>query len=151
MKKHLEVVAAILIHEGKILCMKRGQAKYAYVSNKYEFPGGKIEQGETKHAALERELREEMAIKVAIQESDIFMTINYEYPDFSITLHTFKCYMEKPDFIMKEHIDFKWMEPSKITTLEWAPADWEIVERLSGEQESFYKKDRYLIKLISVL
>jgi len=41
--------------------------------------------------------------------------------------------MEKPDFVMKEHIDFKWMEPSKITTLEWAPADWEIVERLSGE------------------
>lgn len=88
MKKHLEVVAAILIYQGKILCMQRGEGKYAYVSKKFEFPGGKIEPGEAKHAALERELREEMAIQVTIKESDLYMTINHEYPDFTLTMYT---------------------------------------------------------------
>ena len=66
MKKHLEVAAAILVRGGKILCAKRGAYKYNYVANKFEFPGGKLEAGETKTAALERELREEMGIETQI-------------------------------------------------------------------------------------
>ena len=134
MKKHLEVVAAILIYEGRILCMERGHGKYAYVSNKYEFPGGKIEQGETKHAALERELREEMAINVNIKESDIYMTINHEYPDFTITMYAFRCKVSSPTFVRREHIDSKWLFPSELKTLDWAPADQPIVKKLSNDQ-----------------
>jgi len=133
MKKHLDVVAAILIHDGRILCMQRGEGKYAYVSNKYEFPGGKIEPGETKHAALERELREEMAINITIKESDIYMTLHHEYPDFTLTMHTFKCNMDDPHFVMKEHKDAKWLLPSELKQLDWAPADKPIVQNLAAE------------------
>lgn len=80
--KHLEVVAAILEYDGKILCMERGQGKFDYVSFKYEFPGGKIEPGEAKHTAIERELREEMDVHVSVKESDLYMTVHHDYPDF---------------------------------------------------------------------
>lgn len=83
--KHLEVVAAILEYDGKILCMERGQGKFEYVSFKYEFPGGKIEPGEKKHEAIERELREEMDVHVSVREEDLYMTVHHDYPDFSIS------------------------------------------------------------------
>ena len=89
--KQLEVVAAILTYKGKILCMQRGKGNYPYVSFKYEFPGGKIEPGESRHAALERELREEMNIHTTIKESDLYMTVHHQYPDFAITMHAFYC------------------------------------------------------------
>ena len=128
--KHLEVVAAILEYDGKILCMKRGQGAYDYVSFKYEFPGGKIEPGEEKHEALERELREEMDINLVARKEDLYMTVHHDYPDFSITLHVFMCHLNKPDFIRKEHVDAKWLPPEDLMMLEWAPADMPIVERL---------------------
>ena len=99
--KHLEVVAAILEYKGKILCMERGKGKYDYVSFKYEFPGGKIEPGEAKHTAIERELREEMDVHVTVKEEDLYMTVNHTYPDFSITMHAFMCHLDKPDFIRR--------------------------------------------------
>ena len=133
MKKHLEVVAAILIHGGKILCMQRGEGKFAYVSRKFEFPGGKIEPGEAKHTALERELREEMDIHVTIKESDLYMTIHHEYPDFTLTMYCFKCYLDNPKFVRKEHIDSKWMLPKELHTLDWAPADLPITTKLAAE------------------
>ena len=96
--KHLEVVAAILEYDGKILCMERGQGKFDYVSFKYEFPGGKIEPGEAKHTAIERELREEMDVHVSVKESDLYMTVHHDYPDFSMTMYAFYCHLDKPDF-----------------------------------------------------
>lgn len=131
--KHLEVVAAILEYKGKILCMERGKGKYDYVSFKYEFPGGKIEPGEAKHTAIERELREEMDVHVAVKEEDLYMTVNHMYHDFSITMHDFMCHLDKPDFIRKEHVDAKWLAPEDLPMLEWAPADMPIVERLAGK------------------
>lgn len=128
--KQLEVVAAILIYDGKILCMERGKGKYPYISYKYEFPGGKIEVGEGRHEALERELREEMDIHVVVKEEDLFMTVHHDYPDFSITMHAFLCHMTTPDFVRKEHIDSKWLKPSELDTVEWAPADVPIMEKL---------------------
>lgn len=82
--KQLEVVAAILTYHGKILCMERGKGTYSYVSYKYEFPGGKIEPGEARHEAIERELREEMDVDVTVKESDLFMTVQHDYPDFPL-------------------------------------------------------------------
>ena len=131
MKKHLNVVAAIIIYNGRILCMQRGDSPYPYTSHKYEFPGGKVEPGEAKHAALERELREEMAIEVNVKESDLFMSVEYKYPDFSLTLSTFLCRVSSPDFIRKEHIASKWLRPAELDTLAWAPADYPVTEKLS--------------------
>lgn len=131
--KHLEVVAAILTYNGKILCMERGAGKYEYVSFKYEFPGGKIEPGEAKHTALERELREEMDIHVSIKESDLYMTVHHEYPDFSITMYAFKCAMTTPKFVRNVHVDAKWVAPKDLPTLDWAPADVPIMQKLTTE------------------
>lgn len=130
--KHLEVVAAILWYDGKILCMERGQGKYEYVSFAYEFPGGKIEPGEAKHTALERELREEMDIHVTVNEDDLYMTVHHDYPDFSITMYAFQCEMTKPDFTRRVHVDAKWLPPQELPTLRWAPADVPIMEKLAG-------------------
>lgn len=130
--KHYEVVAAIIEHDGKILCMQRNKGKFDYVSYKYEFPGGKVEPGEENHTALERELREEMDMDISISESDFFMTINHTYPDFAITMHSYLCHLEQPQFVMKEHVDAKWMLPEVMHTLDWAPADMPIVEKLQN-------------------
>lgn len=129
--KQLEVVAAILEYDGKILCMERGKGKYDYVSYKYEFPGGKIEPGEARHTAIERELREEMDVHVQVREEDLYMTVYHEYPDFAITMHAFMCHLSSPSFVRKEHVDAKWMTPSELPTLDWALADVPIMKKLA--------------------
>ena len=131
MKKY-EVVAAIIIYEDKILCMQRNKGKYDYVSYKYEFPGGKLEAGETKIQALERELREEMELNVSLKESDYFMTVEHTYPDFAITMHSFICHVKTPEFVRKEHIMHKWLKKEELMQLDWAVADVPIVKKLQG-------------------
>ena len=130
--KHYEVVAAVIEYENKILCMQRGKAKFDYLSYKFEFPGGKIEAGEENHTALERELYEEMDMDVSISEYDFLLTVEHTYPDFAITMHTYLCKVAKPDFVMKEHISFKWLSVTELDKLEWAEADKPIVEFLKG-------------------
>lgn len=130
--KHYEVVAAVIEYDNKILCMQRGKAKFEYTSYKFEFPGGKVEAGEENHTALERELNEEMDMNVSIREEDYLLTVEHTYPDFAITMHAYLCKVDKPDFVMKEHIDFKWLPVSELDTLDWAEADKPIVEWLKG-------------------
>jgi 8-oxo-dGTP diphosphatase len=131
--KHYEVVAAVIEYEDKILCMQRGKAKYDYTSYKFEFPGGKVEAGEKNNIALERELREEMDMNVNINAEDYLFTVNHTYPDFAITMHTYLCKVNTPDFVMKEHVDFKWLSVSELDSLDWAEADKPIVEWLKKE------------------
>ncbi len=128
--KHYEVVAAVIEFNNKILCMQRNKAKFDYVSYKFEFPGGKVEAGEENHTALERELNEEMDMNVTIREEDYLLTVEHTYPDFAITMHTYLCKVDKPDFVMKEHIDFKWLPVSELEALDWAEADKPIVKWL---------------------
>ena len=128
--KHYEVVAAVIEYEEKILCMQRGEAKFEYVSYKYEFSGGKVEVGEENYTALERELKEEMDMNVSIGEDDYLLTVEHIYPDFAITMHAYLCKVDNPDFVMKEHVDYKWLSVSELDTLEWADADKPIVEWL---------------------
>lgn len=128
MKKHLEVVAGIIIGNKGILCMQRDIGKYQYVSLKWEFPGGKIEQSETKESALVRELKEEMNMKVDIVKH--YIDVNYEYPDFTITMYCYLCKTDDDSFVMNVHRDYKWMQIDNIDLLDWAPADIAIVEEL---------------------
>ena len=128
--KRNEVVAAIIEYKGKILCMQRKEGKYEYVSKKYEFPGGKIELGETRTQALVREIKEELDIDIHVSEDNYFMSINHVYPDFEITMHSFYVKVESPYFVMKEHLDYKWLDVKDLKSLDWAPADEPIIEKL---------------------
>ncbi len=130
--KHLDVVAAIIIHDGQILCMQRGQAELEYISCKYEFPGGKIEEGESGAEALMREIKEEMNISLVITDKDFFMTVYHNYPDFQLTMHSYLCRAESKEFVRREHIDHQWVYPQQLDILDWAAADYPIVERLMG-------------------
>lgn len=126
--KHITVVAAVIIHNKKILCVQRGPAKYDYISKKWEFPGGKVEENETNIDAIIREIKEELHMD--IQVDTFFTTINHEYPDFKLTMHTFLCSCDSDELTLTEHIDFKWLTVSEIKDLDWAAADLPIVEKL---------------------
>lgn len=129
--KQVEVVAAIIENEKKILCVQRGESKLPYISKKYEFPGGKIESGETNQEALIREIKEELRIE--IQDLKYFLTVEHDYPDFKITMHSYKCKVDNPTIHLSEHIDFKWLYLNEMENLDWAAADIPIVDKLKKE------------------
>lgn len=130
--KHHIVTAAILTHKDQYLCMQRGPSQYIYAAYKWEFPGGKVEQGESLPKALEREIFEEMRIKVKVSEADFFMTVNHQYPDFQITMHSFIIPVESRSFQLTEHVDYKWLDKEVLSALDWAEADLPIVAKLMG-------------------
>ena len=132
-KKHYHVVAAIVVFDGRILCMQKGNTRFEYTAHHYEFPGGKVENGETESAALQRELREEMNYDV--QPVHHLLTVEHAYPDFDITLSAWICQAASKDFCMKEHESFQWLRPKDLTKLNWCAADLPIAEKIS--QESF--------------
>lgn len=129
--KKVEVVAAIIKFGEEILCVQRAQNKLSYISEKYEFPGGKIEKGETLKEALSRELAEELNISAEIQS--LFLTVVHEYPDFELTMHSFICNVDSKEITLNEHIDSKWLTINNLEGLDWAAADIPIVDKLIGK------------------
>lgn len=127
MKKHLQVVGAILLKDGKVLAAKRGESKYAYVAHKYEFVGGKIEPGETPEDALVREVKEELCADIRVCSH--FLDMTHEYPDFSITLHTYLCEFLS-GFQSTEHEALRFLSAEELREEEWAPADVPALEKL---------------------
>ncbi len=130
--KKLLVVAAIIQYENQILCMQRGESEYAYLSYKYEFPGGKVEPGESLSEALMRELKEEMDIDVTICEKDYLLMVNHQYLDFEIILYCFTCRVKTKKFTRKAHVGHQWLKKEELMKVEWAPADIAIVKNLMG-------------------
>ncbi|OLQ92650.1 DNA mismatch repair protein MutT [Vibrio panuliri] len=128
--KTIEVVAAVIQHEGKTLCVQRGPAKFDYIHHKFEFPGGKVEPDETGEQAIMRELKEEL--RIDIPTAEYFMTVEHSYPDFHITMHAYICPVEKRDIELTEHIDAKWLSLRELPELDWAAADVPIVNKLKG-------------------
>ena len=129
--KHYTVVAAVICHEDKFLCMQKGKTKFDYTSYKFEFPGGKIEPGETPQEALKRELLEEMNYKIEVGKE--LITVNHSYPDFSITMTAFLCTADSPTFVMNEHVAFEWRKVEELKKLDWAGADIDIVDILQTQ------------------
>lgn len=127
MKKEIKVVGAIIIKNGKILCCQRGPGRA--LANLWEFPGGKIENTETKIEALKRELKEELKITVDIVEEE-FDFCRYEYDFGFVNLTTFICYLESGEPKLTEHLQIKWLLSSELESLEWAPADIPTVNKL---------------------
>ena len=131
--KKLNVVAAIIQCGEEILCVQRGPSKFEYIANKYEFPGGKIEVGETKESAIIREIKEELHLDIIAPQ--FFNTVHHQYPDFFITMHSFICPVEHKGLTLTEHIDQKWLKIDQLHILDWAAADIPIVEKLQTKQK----------------
>ena len=128
MMKKIKVVAAVIFWNDLILCVQRPKNNLLYISEKFEFPGGKIENGETNEDALHRELLEELSISAKIKS--FFMTVVHEYPDFELTMHSYICEVDSRDLTLCEHIDKKWLKINELNSLDWAGADIPIVEKL---------------------
>ena len=129
--KEIEVVAAIIKHNNKILCTQRDVSKNEEVSFKWEFPGGKIEVGETNEEALKREIKEELNIEVNIEK--YFMEVNYIYPSFKLKMYTYLCNTQTDNIELLVHKDYKWLRNDELNTLDWAPADKPIINKLMEE------------------
>ena len=126
--KKIEVVAGVIFWEDLVLCVQRPKNKLQYISEKFEFPGGKIEEGESKEEALHRELLEELNLLATIKF--FFLTVVHEYPDFELTMHSFVCQADSKELTLHEHIDQKWLTIDELTNLDWAAADIPIVDKL---------------------
>lgn len=132
MKKDIHVVGAVIIEDGKVMCAQRGPAKS--LPYKWEFPGGKIEKGESPQESLMREINEEMECDVKVGKQ-VEHTV-YEY-DFGIVhLTTYYCELVEGKPVLTEHISIKWLSPSELGSLDWAPADIPAIEKLSRELTS---------------
>ncbi len=130
--KKVEVVAAIIMCDNEIFCAQRAESSLEYISRKYEFPGGKIEAGETKKEALKRELIEELNIETHINE--LYLTVVHQYPDFELTMHSFLCKANSKEIILNEHISSKWLKKEDLLNLDWAAADLPIVHKLKEDE-----------------
>ena len=127
-KKKIKVVAAVIFKNKRVYCFQRGFNKYEYLTNKFEFPGGKVEEGENKQQALKREVFEELNIDILVKNE--LIEIEHEYPDFIVIMSCFACTINKGDIILKEHIKFLIKDIFKLSELEWLPADLPVIEYL---------------------
>lgn len=127
-RKRIEVVAAIIRHEGRILAAQRG---YGEFKDGWEFPGGKMEPGETPERAIVREIEEELAVRV--KPEVLLTTVEYDYPTFHLTMHCFLSTIEAGEIEMKEHEALRWLAPDELDRVEWLPADVEVVEKLKAQ------------------
>lgn len=125
--KKIEVVAGIVCRENKILATQRG---YGEFKDGWEFPGGKLEPGETGVEALKRELREELDMEVVV--GDLLETVEYDYPHFHLTMHCYLCQLAKEEFVLKEHEAARWLGKNQLDEVAWLPADEGIVEKLKS-------------------
>ncbi len=124
--KQIEVVAAI-IHDadGRIFATQRG---YGDFKDYWEFPGGKMEPGETAEDALKREIWEELETRIVIER--FVKTIEWDYPQFHLTLHCYFCHVESGHLELKEHEAAKWLRKEELESVNWLPADWDLVKEL---------------------
>ena len=125
--KKIEVVAAVIVNEkNEIFCARRKND--GPLALKWEFPGGKIEKGESLTEALVREIEEEFSTKIKV--NDFIMTVKHQYETFHITMHAFFATVINGDLVLNEHTDFKWLKNEELFSLDWAEADIPIVKAL---------------------
>ncbi|MGI6879728.1 (deoxy)nucleoside triphosphate pyrophosphohydrolase [Microbacterium sp. gxy059] len=125
MKKQIHVVGAVIVDAGNILCARRGRGSLAGL---WEFPGGKIEQGETAREALQREITEEL--ECVVEVGDEVATTAHEYDFGVVHLTTFLCRLVEGTPHLTEHTEVTWLRPADLATLTWAPADVPAVDLL---------------------
>ena len=123
--KTIEVVAAIIIRDGKVFATQRG---YGQWQGWWEFPGGKIESGERPEEALVREIQEELDAEIEV--GDLLETVEWDYPDFHLTMHCFLCSLLSDSFHLNEHEAAAWLTPEALHSVRWLPADEGLVDKL---------------------
>ena len=125
--KKIEVVAAVIIQNNRVFATQRG---YGDFKDGWEFPGGKVESGETPEEALIREIREELDVEISV---DTFLcTVDYDYPKFHLTMHCYLCSIISGELILLEHEAAKWLDKDSVWTVDWLPADVEVVKALEN-------------------
>ncbi len=126
--KTIHVTAAVIIQDNKILCVQRNENKYDYISKKWEFPGGKVEESESIEQTILREIQEELNLIIRINK--FLIRVDHSYPDFRIIMDTFECEIIDGILTLNEHLDFKWLTLKELRSLDWAAADIPIVDKL---------------------
>lgn len=133
MMKQIEVVAAI-IHDnnGRIFATQRG---YGDFKDGWEFPGGKMEPGETPEDALVREIQEELETRIVVER--LVQTVEWDYPKFHLTMHCFWCHIESGSLTLKEHEAARWLHEDQLDSVDWLPADKVVVEKIKKYKETW--------------
>lgn len=123
--KTVRVVAAVIRSEDKIFATARG---YGEFKGQWEFPGGKIEPGETPQEDLVREIQEELDVKIEV--GDLIDTIEYDSPSFHLSMDCFWCIVTDGEITLKEAEDARWLSKDELYSVDWLPADMELIEKL---------------------
>ena len=123
--KQIEVVATIIRKEGRIFATQRGYGEW---KDWWEFPGGKMEAGETPEEALRREIREELSTEISVDE--LLCTVDYDYPNFHLTMHCFLCSLLTEALHLNEHEAARWLGKDELDSVKWLPADVEVIKEL---------------------
>jgi 8-oxo-dGTP diphosphatase len=121
--KQIEVVAAIIRKDGQVFATQRGYGEW---KDWWEFPGGKLEAGESPEEALKREIREELSTDICIEE--FLCTVEYDYPKFHLTMHCYKCSLLTEALHLNEHEAARWLTIKEIDSVRWLPADILVVK-----------------------
>lgn len=126
--KAIRVVAAVIRSEDKIFATARG---YGEFKGQWEFPGGKIEEGETPQQALIREIKEELEAEIEV--GDLIVTIEYDYPNFHLSMDCFWAKVIAGELVLKEAEDGKWLSKDELGSVQWLPADIELIDKIKAE------------------
>ena len=126
--KSIKVVAAIILHDNQIFATQRG---YGDFKGGWEFPGGKVEPGESPQEALRREIREELSMEIEVGE--LFVTVEYDYPAFHLSMDCFLCQIKSGTPVLLEHAAAKWLAPEELDSVAWLPADLGLIAQLKGK------------------
>ena len=126
--KQIEVVAAIIRKGDKIFATQRGYGEW---KDWWEFPGGKMEAGETPEVALKREIREELSAEISMDE--LLVTVEYDYPAFHLTMHCYLCSLLSDALHLNEHEAARWLSKEELDSVQWLPADLQLIEQLKNE------------------
>ena len=130
--KKIEVVAAVIYKDGAFFATQRG---YGEFEGMWEFPGGKIEPGESREVALRREIQEELGVDVCIEK--FLCTTECDYPSFHLTMHCYLCSVVSGVIELREHRSARWLTTETLDSVQWLPADKDVISVLSGLKEPF--------------
>ena len=126
--KQLEVVAAIIRKDDKIFATQRGYGEW---KDWWEFPGGKMEAGEIPEEALRREIWEELETRIVVE--NLVETVEWDYPQFHLSMHCYLCHVESGHLELKEHEAAKWLNKDELENVNWLPADLKVIEKVRCE------------------
>ncbi len=125
--KCIEVVAAIIRRDDMVLATQRGYGEW---KDWWEFPGGKIEAGETPEEALLREIHEELSTEISVDQ--FLCTVEWDYPKFHLTMHCYLCSLIGDSLHLNEHEAARWLAPAELASVQWLPADMQVIDKLTN-------------------